>query len=100
MVECFWGERVSTSDVMNDGRQRRTDGKTSLVDAEITTVKVDRRSFLTKATVAGSLALGAVLSTSCGADKCDSDISRDMDDRGFDDTAVEDPPGGDTCDAD
>ena len=96
---------MSTSDVMNDGQQRHTDGKTSLVDGDIITVKVDRRSFLAKAAGAGSLAFGAVLAASCGSDQCDNDIGvthaddKRADDAGADD-AIADDAGADSCDAD
>lgn len=50
--------------------------QTSLLDSEITTAKVERRSFLARAVGAGALAVGAVLTTACGdeADDCDADI--------------------------
>ena len=87
---------------MKDDQHRRTDGEISLVDSDITTAQVDRRSFLARAMAAGSLALGAVLSTGCGSDQCDNDIGRDTDDSGLDDTEIDDPPEvrGDPCDAD
>ena len=37
----------------------------SLADAEITTVRVDRRSFLSRAAAVGSVAVGATLITGC-----------------------------------
>ena len=37
----------------------------SLTDADITTVRVDRRSFLSRAIVAGSIAAGAALTAAC-----------------------------------
>ena len=37
----------------------------SLADAEITTVRVDRRSFLSRAAAVGSVAMGATLITGC-----------------------------------
>ena len=39
---------------------------TSLTDEDITTVRVDRRSFLSRAVAAGSVAVGAALTTRCG----------------------------------
>lgn len=47
----------------------------SLKDADMTTVRVDRRSFLSRAVAAGSLAAGAALSTGCpgGSDGTDPD---------------------------
>ena len=38
----------------------------SLTDEDITTVRVDRRSFLSRAVAAGSVAVGAALTTRCG----------------------------------
>ena len=50
---------------------------TPLADEDITSVRVDRRSFLSRAVAAGSLAVGAALTTSCAggtdADSSDSD---------------------------
>ena len=37
----------------------------SLADAEIATVRVDRRSFLSRAAAVGSVAMGATLITGC-----------------------------------
>ena len=37
----------------------------SLKDADMTTVRVDRRSFLSRAVTAGSFAVGAALATGC-----------------------------------
>ena len=37
----------------------------SLTDADITTVRVDRRSFLSRAVAAGSVAVGAAMATGC-----------------------------------
>ena len=47
----------------------------SLQDSEITTAKVNRRSFLARAMGASTLAVGAALTAACGneADSCDSD---------------------------
>ena len=47
----------------------------SLADAEITTVRVDRRSFLSRAAAVGSVAMGATLITGCpgGSNGTDSD---------------------------
>lgn len=51
------------------------DSKTSLRDADITTVRVDRRSFLSRAVAAGSVTVGVALTTGCpgGTDGTDSD---------------------------
>ncbi len=38
---------------------------TSLTDADITTVRVDRRSFLSRAVAAGSIAVGAAMTAAC-----------------------------------
>lgn len=50
---------------------------TSLTDEDITTVRVDRRSFLSRAITVGSVAAGAALATGCGggtdSDSSDSD---------------------------
>ena len=68
-----------------------------LLDSEITTVKTNRRSFLTRAVGAGALALGAVSTLGCEkkSDLCDSDIGTDADpsDRAF-------AGQRDTCDSD
>lgn len=47
----------------------------SLTDEDITTVRVDRRSFLSRTVAAGSLAVGAAMATGCpgGTDGTDSD---------------------------
>lgn len=47
----------------------------SLTDADIKTVRVDRRSFLSRTVAAGSVAVGAALTTGCpgGSDGTDSD---------------------------
>ena len=37
----------------------------SLTDADITTVRVDRRSFLSRAVAAGSIAVGAAMTAAC-----------------------------------
>ena len=52
-----------------------------LPDSQITTVKTDRRSFLTRAVGAGALAFGAVSTLGCEeqSDSCDSDIGTDTD---------------------
>ena len=54
----------------------------SLSDEEVTAVRVNRRSFLAKAALAGSVTMGAALSTACGddsSDSCDSDRGPDTD---------------------
>ena len=43
----------------------RSGSQTSLTDADITSVRVDRRSFLSRAVVAGSIAAGAALTAAC-----------------------------------
>ena len=50
----------------------------SLTDADITTVRVDRRSFLSRAVVAGSIAAGAALTAACPGGT-DSDGASDSD---------------------
>ena len=53
----------------------RSGSPTSLKDGDITTVRVDRRSFLSRAVAAGSIAVGAALTAACpgGSDTSDSD---------------------------
>ena len=43
----------------------RPGSPTSLTDADITTARVDRRSFLWRAVAAGSVAAGAALTAAC-----------------------------------
>ena len=50
----------------------------SLTDADITTVRVDRRSFLSRAVVAGSIAAGVALTAACPGGT-DSDGAGDSD---------------------
>ena len=52
----------------------RDSSPTPLTDDDITSVRVDRRSFLSRAVAAGSLAVGAALTTGC-AGGTDSDSS-------------------------
>ena len=40
-------------------------GPSSLTDADITTVRVDRRSFLSRAVAVGSVAVGTAVTTGC-----------------------------------
>ena len=56
----------------------RQGSPTSLTDADITTVRVDRRSFLSRAVVAGSIAAGAALTAACPGGT-DSDGASDSD---------------------
>ena len=51
---------------------------TSLTDTDITTVRVDRRSFLSRAVAAGSIAAGAALTAACPGGT-DSDGASDSD---------------------
>ena len=53
----------------------RNESPTSLSDADITVVRIDRRSFLSRAAVVSSVAAGAAMSTGCpgGTDGTDSD---------------------------
>ena len=84
---------MSTDNDSNDAQQG-----TSLLDSQIKTVKVDRRSFLTRAAGAGTLALGAVFTAACGSDDCDTDFGTDSDSGGN-----ADPAGSgrsDNCDSD
>ncbi len=54
---------------------KRPDSQVSLTDAEITAKRVDRRSFLSRTVLGGSLAVGVVAATGCpgGTDGTDSD---------------------------
>ena len=58
----------------------RTRPPASLTDADITTVRVDRRSFLSRAAVAGSVAAAAALTAACPGGT-DSDGASDSDSR-------------------
>ena len=49
-----------------------------LTDADITTVRVDRRSFLSRAVAAGTIAAGAALTAACPGGT-DSDGASDSD---------------------
>lgn len=60
--------RNETKDLHQQGNQ------VSLQDSEITTTKVNRRSFLAKAMGAGTLAVGAAITAACGNDTCDADF--------------------------
>ena len=54
---------------------KRPDSQVSLTDAEITAERVDRRSFLSRTVLGGSLAVGVVAATGCpgGSEGTDSD---------------------------
>ena len=52
--------------------------QTSLTDADITSVRVDRRSFLSRAVLAGSIAVGAAAAAACPGGT-DSDGAGDSD---------------------
>ena len=56
----------------------------SLADAEITTVRVDRRSFLSRAAAVSSVAMGATLITGCpgGTDSDSESESSDSESSG------------------
>ena len=43
----------------------RKESANSLTDADITTIRVDRRSFLSRAVAAGSIAVGVAATTGC-----------------------------------
>lgn len=55
--------------------ESRDESPTSLSDADISIVRIDRRSFLSRAAVVSSVAAGAAMSTGCpgGTDGTDSD---------------------------
>ena len=59
------------------GIAKNQESPTSLKDADIRTVRVDRRSFFSRAVAAGSIAAGVALTTACpgGTDGTDSDES-------------------------
>ena len=62
----------------NDPRRPRRDDRMTLTDADMTTARVDRRSFLSKAVAAASVAAGAALTAACpggSGDGTDSDGS-------------------------
>ncbi len=80
-------------------RDDRIDGRHvgSLLDSEVTTVRVDRRSFLARTLGAGTFAVGAVLTGAC-SDDCDSDTVTDRDAGPFADPPNR--PRDRTCDKD
>ena len=80
-------------------RDDRTDGRPqgSLLDSEVTTVRLDRRSFLARTAVAGTVAVGAALAAAC-TDTCDSDTVTDSDAGRFADPINR--PRDRTCDKD
>ena len=80
-------------------RDDRTDGRRvgSLLDSEVTTVRLDRRSFLARTVGAGTLAVGATLAAAC-SDTCDSDTVTDGDAGPFADP--HNRPRDRTCDKD
>ena len=64
------------SDMKNRPRKPvpHRDATTSLSDADMTTSRVDRRSFLSRAVLAGSVAVGAALTAACpSGEATDSD---------------------------
>ena len=79
----------------DDRTDRRRVG--SLLDSEVTTVRVDRRSFLSRTVGAGTVAVGATLASAC-SDRCDSDTVTDRDAGQFAD--YPDRPRDRTCDKD
>ena len=56
----------------------RAGSPTPLADSDITTVRVDRRSFLSRAVAAGTIAAGAALTAACPGGT-DSDGASDSD---------------------
>ena len=87
----------------NETKDISPQGRASLQDSEITTAKVNRRSFLARAMGASTLAVGAALTVACGdemplneSDACDSDIG---DVTGNVDTGAG-ADSGDSCDSD
>jgi len=71
----------------------------SLKDSQITTVKVDRRSFLARAAGAGTLAFGAVITAACG-DSCDTDSQDEIDIDPTDPIEFDVTDAADSCDTD
>ncbi|GEM_PF-3243422 len=70
------------SKLTNDAERAQkhcADSHNGLTDADITTSRVDRRSFLAKAMIAGSLGIGAAMTAACpsGSDSSDSDSDSD-----------------------
>ena len=63
---------------------------TPLADEDITSVRVDRRSFLSRAVAAGSLAAGAALTSGCngGTDSDSSDSDAEASDSDSPDNAA------------
>ncbi len=80
-------------------RDDRTDRRRvgSLLDSDVTTVRLDRRSFLARTAGAGTLAVGAALTAAC-SDTCDSDTVTDRDAGPFADPPNR--PRDRTCDKD
>ena len=78
-----------------DGSQQE---QIALQDSQITTTKVDRRSFLARAVGASTLVVGAVVTSACGdeADNCDSDVG----DLGENIDSGSTADSGDSCDSD
>ena len=72
----------------------RDSSPTPLTDEDISSVRVDRRSFLSRAVAAGSLAVGAALTTSCAggtdSDSSDSDAQASDSDSSDSSAPVED----------
>lgn len=73
---------------------------TSLTDEDITTARVNRRSFLSRAVATGSVAVGAALATRCGSgtDADSSDTEAPATDSDNSDTGAEalEPESSDT----
>jgi len=68
----------------------RDSSPTPLTDEDITSARVDRRSFLSRAVAAGSLAVGAALTTGCagGTDSDGSDSDAQASDSDSSDSAA------------
>ena len=68
---------MSSSKTPTSEPRARTGDTRSLDDTEITTARTDRRSFLARTMIAGSLALGAAATAACpgggSSDGTDSD---------------------------
>ena len=83
---------MATHDDQHEGRRVG-----SLLDSEVRTVRLNRRSFLARAAGAGTLAVGAALVSAC-SDDCDSDTVTDNDFGRFADPINR--PRDRTCDRD
>ena len=68
-------KKQTLSNGASHAQQDRKNSGYTLTDEDIVTKSVDRRSFLAKAMIAGSLGVGAAMTAACptGSDGSDSD---------------------------